>query len=104
MIQRDEIYDGDRDFTKASYGDYDGDGEIVGYAETVWGIVLRLFLINPTWTAVAYSADGPQLGMCILGIVKKGWVHGPNASRCAGWTWLLLWLCLMHWYRLTEPA
>ena len=33
--RRDPIFDADRDFTKASYGDYDGDGDIVGYAETV---------------------------------------------------------------------
>ena len=86
MIQRDEIYDGDRDFTKASYGDYDGDGDIVGYAETVWGIVLRLFLINPTWTESLILLTDPSTWYVHPGDCKEGDGYtGPmRADRCFG--------------------
>jgi iron complex outermembrane receptor protein len=46
---RDAIFDADRDYTKASYSDLNGDGEIEGYAETVGVSVYGYTLINPTY-------------------------------------------------------
>ena len=70
---RDEIYDGDRDFTKASYGDYNGDGDIVGYAETVGVSFYGYSLINPTWDPdVAYSATDPSTWYVHPGDCKEG--------------------------------
>jgi len=47
--KRDAIFDKDRDYTKASWADLDGDGEIMGYGETVGVSVYGYTLINPTF-------------------------------------------------------
>lgn len=47
--KRDAIFDKDRDYTKASWSDLDGNGEIMGYSETVGVSVYGYTLINPTY-------------------------------------------------------
>ena len=101
MIQRDEIYDGDRDFTKASYGDYNGDGDIVGYAETVGVSFYGYSLINPTWDPdVAYSATDPSTWYVHPGDCKEGdgytgpmradAVFGPESGYYCGYAYALV--------------
>ena len=98
---RDEIYDGDRDFTKASYGDYNGDGDIVGYAETVGVSFYGYSLINPTWDPdVAYSATDPSTWYVHPGDCKEGdgytgpmradAVFGPESGYYCGYAFALI--------------
>ena len=98
---RDEIYDGDRDFTKASYGDYNGDGDIVGYAETVGVSFYGYSLINPTWDPdVAYSATDPSTWYVHPGDCKEGdgytgpmradAVFGPESGYYCGYAYALV--------------
>ncbi len=98
---RDEIFDGDRDFTKASYGDYDGDGDIVGYAETVGVSFYGYSLINPTWDPdVAYSATDPSTWYVHPGDCKEGdgytgpmradAVFGPESGYYCGYAYALV--------------
>lgn len=98
---RDEIYDGDRSFTKASYGDYDGDGDIVGYAETVGVSFYGYSLINPTWDpGVAYSATDPSTWYVHPGDCKEGdgytgpmradAVFGPESGYYCGYAYALV--------------
>ena len=49
---------------KRSYGDYNGDGDIVGYAETVGVSFYGYSLINPTWTGCRLFCDGPINLVC----------------------------------------
>lgn len=98
---RDEIYDGDRDFTKAKYGDYNGDGDIVGYAETAGVSFYGYSLINPTWDPdVPYSADDPSTWYVHPGDCKEGdgytgemradAVFGPESGYYCGYAYALV--------------
>jgi iron complex outermembrane receptor protein len=98
---RDEIYDGDRDFTKAKYGDYNGDGDIVGYAETAGVSFYGYSLINPTWDPdVPYSADDPSTwyvhpGDCkegdgYTGAMRADAVFGPESGYYCGYAYALV--------------
>ena len=46
---RDPIFDADREYTAAGWGDADGDGEVLGYGESVGVSVFGYTLINPTY-------------------------------------------------------
>ena len=48
---RDPIFDSDRDYTAARWSDLNGDGEIMGYDETVGVSVYGYTLINPTYVS-----------------------------------------------------
>ena len=101
--QRDAIFDADREFTKASYGDYDGDGDIVGYAETVGVSFYGYTLINPnvsgpydpndrsTWayTPGANCQDDPA-GTGFVGEMRMDLVAGPNTGFYCGYAYALV--------------
>ena len=55
---KDPIFDADRDFTAARWGDYNGDGLISGYQETVGVSIYGYTLVNPTWDVANYLAAG----------------------------------------------
>ncbi len=62
---RDPIFDSDRDYTAARWSDLDGNGEIMGYGETVGVSVYGYTLINPNYEPSAlanpgYDPDGPD--------------------------------------------
>ena len=103
--RRDPIFDADRDFTAASYGDYDGDGDIVGYAETVGVSFYGYSAINPNWSPdVAYDPndkntwyvtpgancqDDPS-GTGFVGVMRADLVFGPEAGYYCGYAYALV--------------
>ena len=103
--RRDPIFDADRDFTAASYGDYDGDGDIVGYAETVGVSFYGYSAINPNWSPdVAYDPndkntwyvtpgancqDDPS-GTGFVGEMRADLVFGPEAGYYCGYAYALV--------------
>lgn len=59
--KRDPIFDSDRDYTAASWGDYDGDGEITGYEETVGVSFYGYSLYNPTYdSSLPFDPNDPR--------------------------------------------
>ena len=102
--QRDPIFDADRDFTKASYGDLDGDGYITGYAETVGVSFYGYTVPNPqyngqpfdpndsnTWRIYpgANCQDDPT-GSGFVGQMKSDLVFGPNTGFYCGYAYALV--------------
>ncbi|MEK9535268.1 MAG: TonB-dependent receptor plug domain-containing protein, partial [Halieaceae bacterium] len=57
---RDPIFDADRDFTKASYSDLDGDGDITGYGETVGVSFYGFTVINPQYNGQPFDRNDPN--------------------------------------------
>ncbi len=56
--KRDPIFDKDRDYTKARYGDYNGDGVVTGYEESVGVSFYGYSLVNPNYDPdVAYDPN-----------------------------------------------
>ena len=58
--RRDPIFDADREFTKASYGDYDGDGDIMGYGETAGISVYGYTVPNPQYNGQPFDRNDPN--------------------------------------------
>jgi iron complex outermembrane receptor protein len=59
--KRDPIFDADRDYTAASWGDYDGDGEITGYEESVGVSFYGYSLYNPTYdSSLPFDPNDPR--------------------------------------------
>ena len=57
---RDPIFDADREFTKASYSDLDGDGDITGYGETVGVSFYGFTVINPQYNGQPFDRNDPN--------------------------------------------
>jgi len=99
---RDEIYDADRPYTAARYGDYDGDGDIVGYSETVGVSFYGYSLINPTWDPdVPYDANDRstwyvhpggdcKVGDGFVGEIRADAVFGPESGFYCGYAYALV--------------
>jgi len=102
--KRDPIFDADRDFTKASYGDYDGDGEITGYAETVGVSFYGYTAINPTYTGAPFDKNDPTTwqvypgancqddpsGTGFVGKMRSDLVFGPDTGYYCGYAFALV--------------
>jgi len=67
--QRDPIFDADRDYTAARYGDYNGDGIIQGYEETVGVSIYGYTLINPAYNGNPYDPNDTDT-----------WYYHPGAN------------------------
>jgi len=101
--KRDPIFDADRDFTKATYSDLDGDGDIVGYGETAGISFYGYTLINPnvsgpydpndrsTWavTPGADCKDDPGT-TGFVGEMRADLVFGPNTGFYCGYAYALV--------------
>jgi iron complex outermembrane receptor protein len=103
--KRDPIFDADRKFTAASYGDYDGDGDIVGYSETVGVSFYGYSIINPNWdpsvpydpndrstwyiTPGAGCVDDPS-GTGFVGEMRADAVFGPESGFYCGYAFALV--------------
>jgi iron complex outermembrane receptor protein len=107
---RDPIFDADRDFTKATWSDLDGDGYITGYAETIGVSYYGYTVFNPdyvdgstlnpsdytTWE-VYPGANCPfaQEGNAtfnggFIGAVKSDLVFGPDTGFYCGYAFALV--------------
>jgi len=103
--KRDPIFDKDRDYTKATYVDTDGDGDIVGYAETVGVSFYGYTLVNPNWDPdVPYDpnnrdtwyvqpgagcVDDPG-GTGFVGPMRADLVFGPETGFYCGYAFALV--------------
>ena len=102
--KRDEIYDADRDFTKASYSDLDGDGYITGYAETVGVSFYGFSVINPQYNGQPFDPNNSNTwlvypgkdcpddpgGSGFVGKMKSDLVFGPNTGFYCGYAYALV--------------
>ena len=102
--KRDPIFDADRDFTKASYSDLDGDGDITGYAETVGVSFYGFSVINPTYTGAPFDRNDPSTwlvypgadcnddpsGTGFVGKMRSDLVFGPNTGYYCGYAYALV--------------
>ena len=103
--KRDPIFDADRDFTAARYDDYDGDGDIVGYAETVGVSFFGYSLRNPAWTPdTVYDPNDRSTWFVtpgencqdtaaengFVGEIRSDLVFGPNTGFYCGYAFALV--------------
>ncbi|MFC1702361.1 TonB-dependent receptor plug domain-containing protein [Pseudomonadota bacterium] len=100
--KRDPIFDADRDYTKATWGDLDGDGDITGYEETRGVSYYGYTLLNPDFDRdVAYDPNDrstwyvtPGTGCVVndvgfVGELRADWVFGPEAGFYCGYAFAL---------------
>ncbi|MBD3646967.1 MAG: TonB-dependent receptor, partial [Pseudomonadales bacterium] len=100
--RRDPIFDADRKFTAASWGDYNGDGDIVGYNESVGVSFYGYSLVNPNYDPnVAYDPNDQstwyvtpgancQEGNGFAGVMRADQVFGPEAGFYCGYAYALV--------------
>jgi iron complex outermembrane receptor protein len=104
--KREPIFDADRDYTAARWGDYDGDGYITGYSETAGVSFYGYSAINPNYDpAIPYSEDNPASwyvypgagcadntgsGGGFIGPVKSDLVFGPDTGFYCGYAYALV--------------
>jgi len=101
--KREPIFDKDRDFSKASWGDYDGDGDIVGYSETVGVSFYGYTLVNPNWDPnVPYDRNNPDTwyvqpgancdvnDIGFAGPMRADNVFGPETGYYCGYAFALV--------------
>jgi iron complex outermembrane receptor protein len=100
--KRDPIYDADREYTRAKWGDYDGDGEIIGYEESVGVSFYGYTLINPNWyPGIQYDPDDPGTwfltpgagcpeGDGWAGVMRADNVAGPDSGYYCGYAFALV--------------
>lgn len=104
--KREPIFDADRDYTAARWGDSDGDGYITGYSETAGVSFYGYSAINPTYDpTIPYSEDNPATwyvypgagcadntssGGGFIGPVKADLVFGPDAGFYCGYAYALV--------------
>jgi len=102
--KRDPIFDADRDFTKASYGDYDGDGDIMGYGETVGISVYGYTVPNPQYNGQPFDRNDPNTwqiypgancqddpsGTGFVGKMRSDLVFGPETGYYCGYAFALV--------------
>lgn len=75
--KREPIYDGDREYTRAKWGDYNGDGVITGYDETVGVSWFGYTLVNPAWyPGIPYDPED-----------QNTWRFTPGAECAEGDGW-----------------
>lgn len=75
--KRDPIYDADREYTRAKWADYDGDGVILGYEETEGVSYFGYTLENPDWYwGLEYDPENPET-----------WPYTPGAGCTEGDGW-----------------
>jgi iron complex outermembrane receptor protein len=95
--KRDPIYDADREYTRPRWGDYDGDGEIVGFEESVGVSWFGYTLLNPDWyPGLPYDANDPNTwfvtpgagcpeGDGWAGVMSGDAVFGPESGYYCGY-------------------
>jgi len=102
--KRDAIFDADRHFTKASYSDLDGDGDITGYAETVGVSFYGYTVINPQYNGQPFDRNDPNTwlvypgancpddpaGSGFVGKMRSDLVFGPNTGYYCGYAYALV--------------
>jgi iron complex outermembrane receptor protein len=101
--KRDPIFDADRDYTKATWEDLDGDGFITGYAETTGISYYGYTILNPDWTAdtefdqndrstwyVTPGADCQDGVNGFAGEMEASAVFGPNTGMYCGYAYALV--------------
>ena len=101
--KRDPIFDKDRDYTKASYGDYNGDGVITGYEETIGVSYYGYTLRNPDYDpAVAYDPADQSTWYVTpgancqdgvngyAGVMSADAVFGPESGFYCGYAYALV--------------
>jgi iron complex outermembrane receptor protein len=74
--KRDPIFDADRYFSAANYGDWDGDGEIMGYVESVGVSVYGYTLENPTYTGAPFDPNDQSTWQVTPGANCQDGVNG----------------------------
>ena len=96
---RDAIFDKDRHYTAASYGDYDGDGFITGYGETIGVSYYGYTLINPNYVAgTAFDPNDASTWQVspgknctddgsFVGQLKADLVFGPDTGFYCGYAY-----------------
>lgn len=95
---RDEIYDADRSYTAASWGDQDGDGQIMGYGETAGVSFYGYTLINPTYTGADFDPNDDTTwyvhpgSNCaddgsFAGVMQSDLVFGPDTGYYCGYAY-----------------
>jgi len=98
--RRAPIFDADRSYTAARWSDRDGDGDILGYDETVGVSFYGYTVINPTYTGAAFDKNDPTTwyvhpGTCAaengyIGPVKSDLVFGPDTGYYCGYAYALV--------------
>ena len=102
--RRDPIFDADREFTKASYGDYDGDGDIMGYGETAGISVYGYTVPNPQYNGQPFDRNDPNTwriypgancqddpeGTGFVGQMRADLVFGPETGYYCGYAYALV--------------
>lgn len=102
--KKDPIFDKDRDWTKASYSDVDGDGDIVGYGETIGVSFYGYTLVNPNYDPdVPYDRNNPDTwyvqpgANCVddpstgyAGPMRADLVFGPETGYYCGYAFALV--------------
>ena len=102
--RRDPIFDADREFTKAAYGDYDGDGDIMGYGETAGISVFGYTVINPQYNGQPFDRNDPNTwqiypgancqddpdGTGFVGQMRSDLVFGPETGYYCGYAFALV--------------
>jgi len=101
--KRDPIFDADRDYTKATYSDIDGDGEIVGYEETTGVSFYGYSLYNPTYdSSLPFDPNNPAThritpgagcseGNGFVGVLNADSAWGaPNSGYYCGYAYALV--------------
>ena len=101
---RDPIFDADREFTKAKYSDLDGDGDILGYGETVGVSFYGYTVINPQYNGQPFNRDDPNTwlvypgancqddpqGTGFVGKMRSDLVFGPDTGYYCGYAYALV--------------
>jgi iron complex outermembrane receptor protein len=100
--KRDPIWDADRDWTRAKWADYDGDGDIVGYAESIGVSWFGYMLLNPNWypgmpydpddqsTWFVTPGDGCTEGDGWAGVMRADEIFGPDTGYYCGYAYALV--------------
>ena len=101
--KRDPIFDADRDFTKASYGDYDGDGDI-SVSETVGISPFGYTVFNPQYNGQPFDRNDPNTwqiypgancqddpsGTGFVGKINADFYFGPETGYYCGYAYALV--------------
>jgi iron complex outermembrane receptor protein len=100
--KRDPIFDKDREYTAASKGDYDGDGFITGYEETVGISYYGYTLVNPLYDGSPFDPNNPnswqihpganceENDIGFQGPMKADAVFGPDTGFYCGYGYALV--------------
>ncbi|MEE4292772.1 MAG: TonB-dependent receptor [Xanthomonadales bacterium] len=79
--KRDPIHDADREYTRARWGDYNGDGVIMGEEETIGVSPYGYTLENPDWYwGIPYDPEDQSTWY---------WTPGADCTEGDGWTGII---------------